>query len=95
MIVSQVGIAGSTKVGDGAVLAGQVGLVGHIEIGAGAKIGAQSGVSSDVPAGAAYFGSPARESREAMRILAIEAKLPEWVRRLRALEALAAKIQAI
>ena len=59
VIVAQVGIAGSSRIGDGAVLAGQVGIAGHLRIGAGARLAAQAGVMEDVPAGAAYGGSPA------------------------------------
>jgi UDP-3-O-[3-hydroxymyristoyl] glucosamine N-acyltransferase len=60
LLVSQVGISGSTKLGMGVVAAGQVGIVGHLTIGDGAKIAAQSGVTNDVEAGAAVGGSPAR-----------------------------------
>lgn len=59
IVVSQVGIAGSSRVGDGAVLGGQVGIAGHLRIGAGAKLAAKSGVMTDIPAGAAFGGSPA------------------------------------
>jgi UDP-3-O-[3-hydroxymyristoyl] glucosamine N-acyltransferase len=59
LLVSQVGISGSTKLGMGVVAAGQVGIVGHLEIGAGVKIGAQSGVINDVGAGETVAGSPA------------------------------------
>ncbi len=59
IIVAQVGIAGSSRIGDGAMLAGQAGVAGHLRIGNGAKLAAQSGVMADVPAGAAYGGSPA------------------------------------
>jgi UDP-3-O-[3-hydroxymyristoyl] glucosamine N-acyltransferase len=87
LIVAQVGISGSTRIGDRAVLAGQVGLVGHIEVGAGAKIGAQSGVRKSVPPGEEWFGYPARERREAFRLLVLQAKLPELVERLKEVEA--------
>jgi UDP-3-O-[3-hydroxymyristoyl] glucosamine N-acyltransferase len=59
VIVAQVGIAGSTRIGDGAVLGGQVGIAGHLKIGPGVKLAARSGVMEDIPAGAAYGGSPA------------------------------------
>ncbi len=60
VIVSQVGIAGSTTLEDFVVLGGQVGLAGHLTIGMGAQIAAQSGVTGDVPRGARYGGSPAQ-----------------------------------
>ena len=70
VIVSQVGISGSTQLGDYVVLAGQAGLVGHLKIGTGAQVGAQSGVSNDVPAGARYFGTPAKPFRDHAREIA-------------------------
>lgn len=64
VIVSQVGIAGSTVIGDGAMLGGQVGVSGHLHIGPGAKIAAQAGILADIPAAATYGGSPAVPVRD-------------------------------
>jgi UDP-3-O-[3-hydroxymyristoyl] glucosamine N-acyltransferase len=90
ILVSQVGIAGSTHVGHGVIIAGQVGIADHAEIGDGVTIGAKSGVSGSLEAGKTYLGSPAREVSEAKRIFAYMGKLPEWAKRLRALEERAA-----
>ena len=49
VIVSQVGISGSTKLGKSVILGGQAGLVGHLNIGDYVMVGAQSGVHEDVP----------------------------------------------
>ena len=86
IVVSQVGISGSTRLGNGVILAGQVGLIGHIEIGDGARVGAQSGVSKSIPPGQRWFGYPARESREAMRIGAALLRLPDLLKRVRKIE---------
>lgn len=59
VIVSQVGISGSTLLEDFVVLAGQVGVAGHIRIGRGARVAAKSGLLRDVPAGAEIMGYPA------------------------------------
>lgn len=88
LLIAQVGISGSSTVGDGAVLAGQVGVAGHLEIGSGARVGAQAGVTSDVPSGETYSGYPARPHREALRAQAATFKLPEMMRRLKKLEEL-------
>jgi len=85
-VVAQVGIAGSTVVGDRVRLGGQVGLAGHLEIGDGAALGAQSGVMSDIPEGETWSGSPARPHREWLRASSAFYKLPELLRRLGALE---------
>lgn len=58
-LVSQVGIAGSSIIDDGAVLAGQVGIAGHIRIGKRAIIAAKAGVASSVDDGAVIGGIPA------------------------------------
>lgn len=86
IIVSQVGISGSTKIGNGVMLAGQVGLTGHIAVGDGVKIGAKSGVHHSLEAGKEYFGYPAHEAREAMKIEAALNRLPELLKRVRKLE---------
>lgn len=67
VIVSQVGISGSTVVEDFVMMGGQAGIAGHLHIGKGAKIGAQSGVMKDVPAGEDYLGSPAGPFKQTMR----------------------------
>ncbi|MBI5238863.1 MAG: UDP-3-O-(3-hydroxymyristoyl)glucosamine N-acyltransferase [Elusimicrobia bacterium] len=77
LLVAQVGIAGSTTVGDFVVLGGQVGIAGHLRIGDGAQVGAQSGIMADVEPRQILFGSPARPHREAFKLQAVYAKLPE------------------
>jgi UDP-3-O-[3-hydroxymyristoyl] glucosamine N-acyltransferase len=86
IVVAQVGVAGSARIGRGVTLGGQVGIPGHIEIGDGATLGAQAGVFGDIPAGATYSGYPARPHREALRAQAALFRLPDLVRRLRSLE---------
>jgi UDP-3-O-[3-hydroxymyristoyl] glucosamine N-acyltransferase len=86
LLIAQVGISGSTRLGDGVVLGGQAGVAGHLEIGAGARIGAQAGVTGDVPAGDTYSGYPARPHREALRAQGALFRLPELLKRVKALE---------
>ncbi|HRP07757.1 MAG TPA: UDP-3-O-(3-hydroxymyristoyl)glucosamine N-acyltransferase, partial [Gemmatimonadales bacterium] len=90
LVMMGVGVSGSTRVGDGVVLAGQAGLVGHIEIGDGARIGAQAGVIASVPAGATVSGYPARPHRDYLRAQAALFRLAEHVD---ALEELARKAE--
>jgi UDP-3-O-[3-hydroxymyristoyl] glucosamine N-acyltransferase len=87
IIIAQVGVSGSTTVGRRVTLAGQAGIQGHITIGDGATVGGQAGVFGDVPAGAVYSGYPARPHKEALRAQASVFRLPELLRRVRALEA--------
>jgi UDP-3-O-[3-hydroxymyristoyl] glucosamine N-acyltransferase len=86
IIVAQVGVAGSTTIGKYVTLAGQAGIPGHLEIGDGATIAAQAGVFSDVPAGETWSGYPARPHREALRMQAGVARLPELKRRVSEIE---------
>ena len=86
ILVSQVGVSGSSRLGRGVVLAGQVGVADHVTVGDGTLVGAQAGVPSDLPPGGKFLGSPARPMLEAKRIMAAESRLPELLRRVRALE---------
>ena len=86
ILVAQVGVSGSSRLGRGVVLAGQVGIADHVTVGDGALVGAQAGVPSNLEAGGKFLGSPARPMLEAKRIMAAESKLPELLRRVRALE---------
>jgi UDP-3-O-[3-hydroxymyristoyl] glucosamine N-acyltransferase len=82
LLVAQVGIAGSARIGARAIVAGQAGVNGHVEIGERARIGGQSGVFGDVPAGADYFGCPARPRMQALRQIAATGRVPERIERL-------------
>jgi UDP-3-O-[3-hydroxymyristoyl] glucosamine N-acyltransferase len=77
VIVAQVGISGSSELGDFAVMGGQSGLVGHIKVGAGAQIAGGSHVKDDVPAGARMGGTPARPFRVWAREVAALSRLAE------------------
>jgi UDP-3-O-[3-hydroxymyristoyl] glucosamine N-acyltransferase len=83
LLVSQMGIAGSSSTDDYVVIAGQVGVTDHVHIGAGAIIGAKAGVTKDVPAGQRTLGAPATPEREQKRILMSLEKLPEMRKELR------------
>src|SRR5438876_489031 len=86
ILVAQVGVSGSSKLGRGVVLAGQVGIADRVSVGDGAMVAAQGGVPSDLEAGGRYLGTPARPAMEARRIFAAESRLPELLQRVRALE---------
>jgi UDP-3-O-[3-hydroxymyristoyl] glucosamine N-acyltransferase len=75
VLIAQVGISGSTRLGDQVMIGGQGGLIGHLSIGSGARIGAQSGVMRDVAAGETVIGSPATPVREFFRQVAVVQRL--------------------
>jgi UDP-3-O-[3-hydroxymyristoyl] glucosamine N-acyltransferase len=99
IIVSQVGVSGSTKLGDFVTLGGQVGVAGHLEIGSRAMVGAKSGVHGSIPSGQVFSGIPALPHKQWLRTAMALPKVPELRRtvldlekRLKELEArLAAK----
>jgi UDP-3-O-[3-hydroxymyristoyl] glucosamine N-acyltransferase len=76
LIMSQVGMAGSTRIGDGVVIAGagRPWAVTSRSVIA-RKIAGQSGVFGDVPAGETWSGYPARPHRESLRASAALFKL--------------------
>lgn len=85
-IAAQVGLAGTTVLGDFVKVAGQAGFKGHITIGTGATIGGGAGVWSDVPAGATFSGDPAQEHRANLKTEVMLRRLPKLISRVEALE---------
>jgi len=80
VIVSHVGISGSTILEDFVMIGGQAGLAGHLKIGRGARIGAQAGVMSDVVAGAEVIGTPAEPLKDFWRRIAVSRRLSKSVK---------------
>ncbi|HSQ01347.1 MAG TPA: UDP-3-O-(3-hydroxymyristoyl)glucosamine N-acyltransferase [Candidatus Dormibacteraeota bacterium] len=86
MLAAQVGLSGSTRIGQWVRMGGQVGAAGHLTIGDGAQVAAQSGVANSVAPGATVGGYPAVEIGVWRRAVAASARLPELFRRVRRLE---------
>jgi UDP-3-O-[3-hydroxymyristoyl] glucosamine N-acyltransferase len=87
LLCSQVGLAGSTRVGKNVILAGQVGVAGHCNIGDGVVVTAQSGTHGDIPPGAMVSGSPAFDHKQWLRAVGIFNRLPELAKAVRAIMA--------
>jgi len=79
-IVAQVGISGSTKLGDRVIMAGQSAAVGHISIGSDCIVGARGAVVADVADGQVVSGAPAIPHKEFLRATATFPKLPDMRR---------------
>jgi len=86
LLIAQVGVSGSSRLGRGVVLAGQVGVADHVTLGDGVVAGAQAGIPSSIEAGTKVLGTPARPIGLARRIMVAETRLPELLQRVRALE---------
>lgn len=93
IICGQSGISGSCTIEDGAILAGSSGIADHVTIGQRAVVMARSGVSQDIAAGMQVFGSPARDRKVAWKELAALTKLPELLKKFKALERRVEKLE--
>ena len=77
IIVGQVGLAGSCRLGTGVVLGGQAAVRDHIQMGDGAMAAACSAVAEDVPPKMIVSGTPALPHRQSLREQAELRKLPD------------------
>ena len=69
IIVAQVGLSGSSKLGRNVVMGGQSATSGHLEIGAFATIAARGGVTKSIEGnGKTYAGFPLMDHREWMKL---------------------------
>ena len=74
---AQVGIAGSTKIGEWCMFGGQVGIAGHIKIGDRVNLGAQSGVPSSIKSDNQLIGTPPMELKPYFKAAIVTKKLPD------------------
>jgi UDP-3-O-[3-hydroxymyristoyl] glucosamine N-acyltransferase len=86
ILVAMTGIAGSSVLEDGVVMAARSGASDHVTIGEKAQVAANAGAVKDVPPGAIVSGFPARDHREQMKIQALMARLPEMREEIRRLK---------
>lgn len=94
VVVSQAGIAGSTKVGDHNQIGGQVGIAGHLVIGDRVRIAAQSGIGSNLADDEKVQGSPAFKKGLYDRSYVVYRNLPDLKRRVDSLEKELAALRA-
>lgn len=85
VMASQVGVAGSTKIGEWCMFGGQVGIAGHITIGDKVNLGAQSGVPGSLKANQQLIGTPPMEMKPYFKSQAIFRKLPDMYKEMSAL----------
>jgi UDP-3-O-[3-hydroxymyristoyl] glucosamine N-acyltransferase len=95
LMAAQVGIAGSTTIDDDVIFGGQVGVGGHLTIGRGTVAVGQSGITHSLDPGAMVSGYPAIDSREWRKASVLFRRLPEFKRRLEALEARLAELTSL
>jgi UDP-3-O-[3-hydroxymyristoyl] glucosamine N-acyltransferase len=83
---AQSGLAGSVRVGQWCQFGGQSGCADHVKVGDRARVIAQAGVHNDLNDDVLVGGAPAIDMRVFRRMVAVEPRLPEIIRRLRILE---------
>jgi UDP-3-O-[3-hydroxymyristoyl] glucosamine N-acyltransferase len=85
IIVSQVGISGSTRLGKRVLIGGQAGLVGHINVGDNVMIAARAGINKDIAPSSIMSGAPAIPHKDWLRLNAHLLRLPEMHKTLTSL----------
>jgi UDP-3-O-[3-hydroxymyristoyl] glucosamine N-acyltransferase len=85
-MAAQSGLAGSVRLGKWCQFGGQSGSADHVKVGDRARVIAQAGVHNDLEDDALVGGAPAIDLRIFRRMVAVEPRLPEIARRLRAIE---------
>lgn len=70
LLVSQVGVSGSTRLGDRVTLAGQVGTVGHVNVTDDVTVLGKGGITKDISEAGIYAGMPLKPARLWRRAMA-------------------------
>ena len=91
---AQLGVAGSTHIGDSCMFGGQVGIAGHLRVVDKVQIASQSGIAKDVTEPGGYMGTPVMPGIKFHRANAVFHKLPELSAQVRQLEKKIEQLQA-
>lgn len=83
LLVSQVGISGSTVLGRNVVMGGQSATAGHVRIADQTMIAARAAIHSNTSKGAVLGGTPAIPAKQWAKCCAVYNRLPEMQRQLR------------
>jgi UDP-3-O-[3-hydroxymyristoyl] glucosamine N-acyltransferase len=85
ILVSQCGIAGSTKTGSHVVVAAQAGVAGHVRLGDQTTLSGRAAATTDLEGGRVYSGAPAQPYMVEQRQKAALRKLPGLLKTVQAL----------
>ncbi|MDT8444277.1 MAG: UDP-3-O-(3-hydroxymyristoyl)glucosamine N-acyltransferase [Desulfuromonadales bacterium] len=86
LLVSQVGIAGSTVIGKHCIFGGQSAVAGHLEVGDNVTLAGRGGISNSVDGDQSLAGLPAMPHREWLKATMTMTHLPEMRRELKRLK---------
>ena len=93
LMVAFSGVAGSTRLGKGVVLAAKAAVLGHISVGDGARVGVASAVTSTVEPGDEVTGIPAIKHARWRRAVTAFADLDQLTKTIRKLEKRIAQLE--
>lgn len=86
IIVSQTGIAGSTRTGNWVIIGGQVAITGHITIADRVMIAARTGISKSITEAGKYGGLPAVPLKEHQRHSVYLRNIEKYVKEIKELQ---------
>ncbi|MFN7142818.1 MAG: UDP-3-O-(3-hydroxymyristoyl)glucosamine N-acyltransferase [Myxococcota bacterium] len=94
LMVAYSGVAGSTRMGRGVVLAARATVLGHLDVADGTQVAALGMLTEDTTPGERRSGIPAIEHRRWLRVAAALPELPELLATVRRLEAEVERLRA-
>jgi len=86
LIISQSGVAGSSRIEDYVTVAAQCGIAGHVTVGEKAILSARTGVTTNLQGGVIYSGKPALPIKDETKLQAHVRRLPNLLERVKRLE---------
>jgi UDP-3-O-[3-hydroxymyristoyl] glucosamine N-acyltransferase len=94
LLVSQVGISGSTVIGKHCIFGGQSATAGHIKIGDNVTLAARGGIANNVDGNQSLAGAPSMPHRDWLKASMTIARLPEMRRELNRLKKQVAELKS-
>jgi len=94
LIAAGCGLAGSSKLGDGVVLAGHIGVSDNVSVGAQTIVGAKSIVLQDAGSKQQLLGFPAIDKNEELRLISLRRRLPKFAKQLKQLNKRIERLEA-
>jgi len=86
ILVSMVGLSGSTRLGKEVVMGGQSGVAEHLELGDRVMAAARAGITKDIPPGSVVAGFPAVSMKKWKEQMALFHRLPQLSEMIEAIE---------
>ena len=86
ILVSLVGLSGSTSLGREVIMGGQSGIAEHVELGDRVMVAAKAGITKDIPPDSVVAGFPAIAMKKWKEQIALFHKLPQLFEKMEAIE---------